>query len=149
MFSVNEGHHITELRHVAFVRQWRNPNQKDGPRSHKVPISQPEFPTRIEARDGRNMSPAEIFDVTNRREKGLSRLLVAYISSGLVFMLLPGIFLGVCNLIAANISMSFALASSVQSAVHVSANQAKLRASRMRANNRLIPVLKCCHWITL
>jgi uncharacterized protein involved in response to NO len=46
------------------------------------------------------MSPAEIFEVTNRREKALSRLLVAFISSGVAFMLLPGTFLGVWNLIS-------------------------------------------------
>ena len=63
----------------------------------KIRMSKPEFPTRVEARAGRTMSPAEIFDVANRREKGLSRLLVAYISTGLVFMLLPGTFLGVWN----------------------------------------------------
>jgi hypothetical protein len=34
------------------------------------------------------------------REVGLSRLLVAYISSGIAFMLLPGTFLGVWNLIS-------------------------------------------------
>lgn len=34
------------------------------------------------------------------REVGLSRLLVAYISTGLIFMLLPGTFLGVWNLLA-------------------------------------------------
>jgi hypothetical protein len=66
----------------------------------KTRMSKPEFPTRVEARAGRTMSPAEIFDVANRREKGLSRLLVAYISTGLVFMLLPGTFLGVWNLIS-------------------------------------------------
>jgi len=46
------------------------------------------------------MSPNEIFEVANRREKALSRLLVTYISTGLVFMLLPGTFLGVWNLIS-------------------------------------------------
>lgn len=35
------------------------------------------------------------------REIGLSRLLVAYIGSGIAFMLLPGTFLGVWNLISA------------------------------------------------
>ena len=57
-------------------------------------MCKPEFPTRAEARAGRTMSPLEIFDVANRREKGLSRLLVAYISTGLVFMLLPGTLCG-------------------------------------------------------
>jgi len=38
-------------------------------------------------------------DVARAREASLSRLLMAYISSGLVFMLLPGTFLGVWNLL--------------------------------------------------
>ena len=62
--------------------------------------SRPEFPTRIESRVGRNLSPGEIFDIANRREKALAKLLVAYISAGLAFMLLPGTFLGVWNLIS-------------------------------------------------
>ena len=63
-------------------------------------MTTPQFPTRIETRAGRQMSPSEIFEVANRREKALSRLLVTYISTGLVFMLLPGTFLGVWNLIS-------------------------------------------------
>jgi hypothetical protein len=42
----------------------------------------------------------EIFDITAARETSLSRLLMLYISTGLVFMLLPGTFLGVWNLLA-------------------------------------------------
>ena len=42
----------------------------------------------------------EIFQVANRREKALGQLLVVYISTGLGFMLLPGTFLGVWNLIS-------------------------------------------------
>lgn len=44
-------------------------------------------------------SPAEIMQIARAREESLSRLLMAYISSGLVFMLLPGTFLGVWNLL--------------------------------------------------
>jgi uncharacterized protein involved in response to NO len=44
-------------------------------------------------------SPAEIMEIARSREASLSRLLMAYISSGLVFMLLPGTFLGVWNLL--------------------------------------------------
>jgi hypothetical protein len=44
-------------------------------------------------------SPEEIFEALRVRETSLSRLLMAYISSGLVFMLFPGTFLGVWNLI--------------------------------------------------
>src|SRR5579883_1508138 len=58
------------------------------------------FATRVEARAGHPMSPHQIFEVTSKREMALSRLLVAYVSAGLVFMLLPGTFLGVWNLIS-------------------------------------------------
>jgi hypothetical protein len=44
-------------------------------------------------------SHLEIFESARAREAGLSRLLIAYVSSGLIFMLLPGTFLGVWNLI--------------------------------------------------
>jgi uncharacterized protein involved in response to NO len=44
-------------------------------------------------------SPAQIMAIARVREASLSRLLIAYISSGLVFMLLPGTFLGVWNLL--------------------------------------------------
>ncbi len=58
------------------------------------------FVTRMETRAGHAMSPHEIFEVTSKRERALSRLLMAYIGAGLVFMLLPGTFLGVWNLIS-------------------------------------------------
>lgn len=44
-------------------------------------------------------SPEEIFEAVRAREASLSRLLMAYISSGVVFMLIPGTFLGVWNLL--------------------------------------------------
>jgi len=56
--------------------------------------------TRIEKEAGRPLTPLEIFDITAARESSLSRLLMLYISTGLIFMLLPGTFLGVWNLIA-------------------------------------------------
>ncbi len=56
--------------------------------------------TRIEKEAGRPLTPLEIFDITAVRETSLSRLLMLYISTGLVFMLLPGTFLGVWNLLA-------------------------------------------------
>jgi len=56
--------------------------------------------TRIEAQAGRSLTPGEIFEITRARETSLSRLLVLYIATGLVFMLLPGTFLGVWNLLA-------------------------------------------------
>lgn len=45
------------------------------------------------------LSPAEMFEQARVREIALSRLVMAYVSAGLVFMLLPGTFLGVWNLI--------------------------------------------------
>lgn len=44
-------------------------------------------------------SAAAVMEATRAREAALSRLLMAYISSGLIFMLLPGTFLGVWNLL--------------------------------------------------
>ncbi len=60
------------------------------------------FKAPVAAADGErpsSLSPAEIMDIARAREASLSRLLMAYISSGLVFMLLPGTFLGVWNLL--------------------------------------------------
>lgn len=45
-------------------------------------------------------TPQQIFERTRAREVQLSRLLVFFISGGLLFMLLPGTFLGVWNLIS-------------------------------------------------
>ena len=56
--------------------------------------------TRIEKEAGLPLTPQQIFDITAARETTLSRLLMLYISTGLVFMLLPGTFLGVWNLVA-------------------------------------------------
>ena len=53
------------------------------------------LPTRIEKEAGRPLTPLQIFDITAARETTLSRLLMLYISTGLLFMLLPGTFLGV------------------------------------------------------
>ncbi len=44
-------------------------------------------------------SPEEIFAVVRARESALSHLLMAFVGSGVVFMLFPGTFLGVWNLI--------------------------------------------------
>jgi len=44
-------------------------------------------------------SPAEVFALTRARETALSRLLMAFVSTGLFFMLFPGTFLGVWNLL--------------------------------------------------
>ena len=58
------------------------------------------LPTRIENQAGRSLTAGEIFEITRAREKSLSRLLILYITTGLAFMLLPGTFLGVWNLLA-------------------------------------------------
>ena len=47
--------------------------------------------TRIETQAGRALTPGEIFEITRARETSLSRLLMLYIATGLVFMLLPGV----------------------------------------------------------
>src|SRR5207248_4481003 len=43
--------------------------------------------------------PEPSFEITAAREVRLSRMLMAYITTGLIFMLLPGTFLGVWNLL--------------------------------------------------
>jgi uncharacterized protein involved in response to NO len=55
--------------------------------------------TGVNAGCSPSRSPADIMEIARARETSLSRLLMAYISSGLVFMLLPGTFLGVWNLL--------------------------------------------------
>ncbi len=54
---------------------------------------------QIDTRQDRE-SPESIFERSKAREVRLSRMLVAYIATGLAFMLLPGTFLGVWNLIS-------------------------------------------------
>ena len=56
--------------------------------------------TRIETQAGQSLTAEEIFAITRAREKNLSRLLMLYIMTGLAFMLMPGTFLGVWNLLA-------------------------------------------------
>lgn len=60
----------------------------------------PALATRIESQVGRSLTAEQIFEITRVREKSLSRLLILYITTGLTFMLLPGTFLGVWNLLA-------------------------------------------------
>ena len=45
-------------------------------------------------------SPEEIFRIASARERALSHLLMAFVISGIGFMLLPGTFLGVWNLLS-------------------------------------------------
>jgi len=56
--------------------------------------------TRIEREAGRTLAPIEISNISAARETTLSRLLMLYIGTGLAFMLLPGTFFGVWNLLA-------------------------------------------------
>ena len=57
------------------------------------------LPTRIEKEAGRRLTPTEIVNITSAREAALSRLLMLYVITGMLFMLLPGTFLGVWNLL--------------------------------------------------
>jgi hypothetical protein len=54
----------------------------------------------IDEEGTRDAAAEEIFRINATREAALSRLLLLYIGSGLFFMLLPGTFLGVWNLLA-------------------------------------------------
>jgi len=56
--------------------------------------------TRAETQVGRRLAGNQVFEITRAREQQLSRLLILYITTGLAFMLLPGTFLGVWNLLA-------------------------------------------------
>ena len=56
--------------------------------------------TQTEEEARRPLIPTGMSKVTAARETTLARLLMLYISSGLFFMLLPGTFLGVWNLLA-------------------------------------------------
>jgi uncharacterized protein involved in response to NO len=63
------------------------------PISMQAPVAAP-----VSSR-GSVISKAEFIADARTREASLTRLIMAYISSGLVFMLLPGTFLGVWNLL--------------------------------------------------
>jgi uncharacterized protein involved in response to NO len=45
------------------------------------------------------LTSKEVFEITRAREEALSRLLMAIVTSGLLFMVFPGTFLGVWNLL--------------------------------------------------
>jgi uncharacterized protein involved in response to NO len=63
-------------------------------------IAQPAGASGAEAASARaKLSPAQMFEQARVCEIALSRLVMAYISAGIVFLLLPGTFLGVWNLI--------------------------------------------------
>lgn len=46
-----------------------------------------------------SLSPAQTFEIGRAREEALSRLLMAFVTTGLIFMVFPGTFLGVWNLL--------------------------------------------------
>ena len=56
--------------------------------------------TIIEEEAPRRATAEEVFSINAARETALARLLMLYICTGLFFMLLPGTFLGVWNLLA-------------------------------------------------
>ena len=60
----------------------------------------PPLVTIIEEEVPRRATAEEIFRTNGAREAALSRLLMLYIGTGLFFMLVPGTFLGVWNLLA-------------------------------------------------
>jgi len=49
--------------------------------------------------DRSSLSSTQLFEITRAREEALSRLLMAFVSTGLMFMVFPGTFLGVWNLL--------------------------------------------------
>jgi uncharacterized protein involved in response to NO len=74
--------------------------------------------TRIEREAGRPLTPIEIFNISASRETTLSRLLTLYVCTGLIFMLLPGTFLGVWNLITISAHRSTHIVSSAWIQAH-------------------------------
>lgn len=46
-----------------------------------------------------SLSAAQVLEATRVREAALSRLLMAFVTTGLIFMVFPGTFLGVWNLL--------------------------------------------------
>ena len=56
-------------------------------------------PTQGYTQTAAEASHLEVFELARAREVSLSRLLIAYVTAGLILMLLPGTFLGVWNLI--------------------------------------------------
>src|SRR5215813_1368925 len=65
----------------------------------RADMSQRETAAANPVSDHPALSPAEVFAEARHREESLSRLLMTFVSSGLFFMLFPGTFLGVWNLL--------------------------------------------------
>jgi len=66
----------------------------------------------------KEQSPTRIFEVAAAREVRLSRMLMVYIGTGLLFMLLPGTFLGLWNLITISSHRAAGTASSAWIQAH-------------------------------
>ena len=56
------------------------------------------LPSPVERKTS-SLSPEQVFELARAREQALARLLMAFITSGLFFMLFPGTLLGVWNLL--------------------------------------------------
>ncbi len=61
--------------------------------------SLPSVATPVGTSPRSSLSPAEVFGIARAREAALSRLLMAFVTTGLIFMVFPGTFLGVWNLL--------------------------------------------------
>jgi hypothetical protein len=59
----------------------------------------PEAGLAAEASGRTALTPAQVMEAARAREEALSRLLMAFVTSGLIFMVFPGTFLGVWNLL--------------------------------------------------
>lgn len=55
--------------------------------------------TSSDVQERPSLSPAQLFEITRATEEALSRLLMAFVTTGLIFMVFPGTFLGVWNLL--------------------------------------------------
>ena len=62
-----------------------------------TPLIHPATSSNIPERS--SLSPAQLFEITRASEEQLSRLLMAFVTTGLIFMVFPGTFLGVWNLL--------------------------------------------------
>jgi hypothetical protein len=89
-----------------------------------------------------SLSPAQIMEIARAREASLSRLLMAYISSGLVFMLLPGTFLGVWNLLQISGRESTASISPAWIQAHGPAPYDRMYSSRFQRGSRISGICK-------
>lgn len=95
-----------------------------------------EFNTSTESETGQKLTPQEIFEITAARETRLSQLLMLYVGTGLIFMLLPGTFLGVWNLLA--ISSRHAPTSVSPAWIQATAMPRFLAGSKLHSGHRVL-----------